>query len=59
LSEEAQPALTPESPAFFNPIFLITKLEPMNALDDIAKVKPLTLSREATIFDGIFSYELK
>lgn len=30
----------------------------MNALDDIAKVKPLTLSREATIFGGVLSHKV-
>lgn len=48
-------ARTPLSPAFFSPTFLITKLEPMNALDDMAKVKPLTLSKDATMSGGIFS----
>jgi len=54
LLEEAQPARTPLSPAFFSPTFLITKLEPMNALDDMAKVKPLTLSKDATMSGGNF-----
>uniref|UniRef100_A0A0A9FCJ3 Uncharacterized protein n=1 Tax=Arundo donax TaxID=35708 RepID=A0A0A9FCJ3_ARUDO len=31
----------------------------MNALDDMAKVKPLTLSKDATISGGIFCHELK
>lgn len=52
---EAQPALTLASPAFFSPIFLITKLEPINALDDAANAKPLTLSRDITISDGLFA----
>ena len=55
--EEAQPALTPASPAFFNPIFLITKLEPINALDDVASAKPLTLSIDITISDSLFAFQ--
>lgn len=53
-----EPALTPESPAFFSPTFLITKLDPMNALDDMAKLKPLILSIDTTMSGGIFSHEL-
>jgi hypothetical protein len=53
---EAQPALTPASPAFFSPIFLITKLDPIKALDDVANAKPLKLSRDITMFDSIFCH---
>jgi hypothetical protein len=51
----AQPALTPTSPAFFSPIFLITKLDPIKALDEVANAKPLRLSRDITMFDSLLA----
>lgn len=39
----------PDSPAFFKPIFFITKLEPMKALDDKASRKPNALSDKVIV----------
>lgn len=50
------PALAPLTPAFLRPFFLMMKLEPMNILEDTAKMTPCILSGDiSSIFANIYS----
>lgn len=46
---EDEPALFPVVPAFFSPIFLMIKLEPMKTLEETARMSPVTLSLDIPI----------
>lgn len=45
-----RPALTPETPDFFKPFFLIMKLAPIKTLEDNANTKPFILSLDIPLY---------